>query len=827
MKWLFRGLIISALLLAGVSASTGAQFTLVRDGKPTCAIVIAAKPSNNAKSAAQELQEYVEKISGARLEIRSDAENVTGAKILVGRSRLTDAISGLKIPDGLTPAFREEGYVIHCAGDTLVLAGNDTEIDTRILSNPDPSGSCLGNSMYLGTRYAVYDLLNRLGVRWFAPGEYGEFVPRSAILQVAEVSVTERPDFPVRAMFACGGEAGAAMQDERDMWMVRNRMNPRSPMWFGVPADGSLNGLMPRDQVKVHPEWFALQADGTRLGGMPCMTDELRRNDPKYAGQPRLLDTISANICERAATGARTTDFSPDDGTPACLCDTCRKTSFRFSDGYCAAPPPGQEPGTPGDPVPEYLTSQEYFFFVNGLLDAVGAKYPEHIIATNGYANRYAPPEVSPGFNRHKNLMIMFADIVGCTIHRYDDPKCWQMRQQYNMLKQWCKISDKVWVYGYNYTILVSKGTITPMTKRIRTNIPMIKEAGAIGFRDQEWIDLSQLGLPTYVARFALEWDTRADVDAILADFYEKWFGPAAAPMKDYYEALETAFDSVSCHGHEDVILTEVYTPKLMARLADDIARAESTAGSDTEKGHVLVERLGFDHLRMYVDSLQAKKDLRFADAAKLMERMWAVKLRMRKISNCFGWSPTPYGMDWEAKRMHRLAAKTDGKEGNMLAPLPEMARFRTDRHDVGRSDRWMEPDYDDAKWQICGTTTGWQSQALKDEDGLSLLTKDGHPYRGYSWYRFTVDVPTVPQGKQARLFLPAFVNQGWAWVNGQYAGRTNYQQAWFRPQEMDLDVTSFLKPGKNVIAVRVLCLEEYFGANGLYERPFLYAKKQ
>ena len=61
--------------------------------------------------------------------------------------------------------------------------------------------------------------------------------------------------------------------------------------------------------------------------------------------------------------------------------------------------------------------------------------------------------------------------------------------------------------------------------------------------------------------------------------------------------------------------------------------------------------------------------------------------------------------------------------------------------------------------------------------------------------------------------------------VNGQYAGRNDFKQGWFRPQELEMDVTAYLKPGKNVLAVRVLCYEEYFGANGVYERPFLYVK--
>jgi len=428
---------------------------------------------------------------------------------------------------------------------------------------------------------------------------------------------------------------------------------------------------------------------------------------------------------------------------------------------------------------------------------------------------------VPPTFNRHKNLTVMFADIVGCTIHRYDDPNCWQTREQNNMLKQWCTISDKVWVYGYNYTMLVTKGTLTPMTRRVRSTVPMTKAAGSIGFLDQEEADMSELGIPTYVARLALEWNTEADVDAVLADFYQKWFGSAAKPMQDYYNTLETAFDTAPVHGHEDGILSEIYTPKVMARLEKDIKQAEKVVQTDAEQQHVRAERLIFDHLQAYVDSLQAKNEYRFSDAAKLMEQMLAIKEELGAITPYFGYRPYPvYQEAWEAKRMTKLAEKAAGR----LVPLPETARFATDKQDVGRSQRWMEPAYNDAKWQLCRTTTGWQNQQLKDDDGLPLMTKDGHGYRGVTWYRYAVDIDAVG-GKEARLCLPAVINQAWVWVNGQYAGRSNYVQAWFRPAEVDMDITPYLKPDGNTITLRVLCTEDYFGANGLYERPFIYLK--
>jgi hypothetical protein len=819
MKWSFAAVPIVAFSFTTLTVSAGTTFTLVKDGRPVCSIILADKPSEGAKIAASELQTYVEKISGAKLGIYSDADQTAreGGRILVGHSRLTDAIPGLKIPEGITPALREEGYVIRCTGDTLVLAGNDATVPKNMVDSPSPHAwESIGTSMYFGTRYAVYDLLTRLGVRWFTPGEYGEVVPKSPTVQIQEMSVSEAPDLPVR-YHGAGGPDG--MTEEREIWLIRNRMNPRSAEWFGFPADSSLFRYLPKDKIGEHPEWFAMLPDGTRSPGLNCMADELRRNDPKSAGQPRMLDEMMKTVDASVKHGFRASAFSPDDGMPTCECDLCREISTRFT--------VGMRPDEHGSYVLEYLTGNEWFFFVNGMLDATAKKYPGHIIATNGYANRYVPPEDIPGFNRHNNLTIMFADINSCTIHRYDDPKCWQNRQQYNLLKRWCRLTDKVWIYGYNYTMLVSKDTVTPMVKRIRSNIPMVKDVGCLGFSDLEFIDLSQLGIPTYVARAALEWNTKVNVDEVLEDFYSKWYGPAAAPMHDFYDTLETAFDSAPCHGHEDVILSVIYTPQVMTRLADDIARAETAAKTDTEKTHVSMERLIFDHLRLYVDSLRAKQEVRFADAAGDMRKMLAVKESMKKINRYFGWLPGPYNMDWEADRMTRYARMTDGTEGEMLAPLSPDARFQTDRYDVGRSERWMEPDCNDAEWQLCSTATGWQNQDLKDQDGLKLMSKDGHAYQGLGWYRFAVEIPEVAKGKRIGLFCPAVVDQVWVWVNGRYAGRSDYVSCFMRPHEANIDITPYVRPGKNSITLRVLCNDEYFGANGIYERPFIYTKSK
>ena len=157
-------LIVSNMVTTGPAAGAAqrsAEIVIVQDGQPRATIVVAKDTAGPAmqkiKTAAEELQAYIQKISAARLPIVDDAQNPAGPLVLVGRSRLSDRL-GLAIPGGVTAARREEGFVIACKGDRLLLAGN----------NDGP---------YHGTEYAVYDFLRSLGVRWFMPGEFGEIVP--------------------------------------------------------------------------------------------------------------------------------------------------------------------------------------------------------------------------------------------------------------------------------------------------------------------------------------------------------------------------------------------------------------------------------------------------------------------------------------------------------------------------------------------------------------------------------------------------------------------------------------------------------------------------
>jgi len=112
---------IIALLLAPLAALHAAETFLVEDGQPRAEIVISEKPLRTVRLAAQELQDYVSKISGARLAIVTEPSGGGVAKIFVGRSSHTEKLN-------LTASDLKHGaYRLVSGADWLALIGEDTE----------------------------------------------------------------------------------------------------------------------------------------------------------------------------------------------------------------------------------------------------------------------------------------------------------------------------------------------------------------------------------------------------------------------------------------------------------------------------------------------------------------------------------------------------------------------------------------------------------------------------------------------------------------------------------------------------------------------------
>jgi len=73
-----RILIVLALLLAPLAPVHAADTLLIENGQALAEIIVAEKPARMTKLAAKELQSYLEKISGAKVEVRTGSGKIIG-----------------------------------------------------------------------------------------------------------------------------------------------------------------------------------------------------------------------------------------------------------------------------------------------------------------------------------------------------------------------------------------------------------------------------------------------------------------------------------------------------------------------------------------------------------------------------------------------------------------------------------------------------------------------------------------------------------------------------------------------------------------------------
>lgn len=111
------------------------------------------------------------------------------------------------------------------------------------------------------------------------------------------------------------------------------------------------------------------------------------------------------------------------------------------------------------------------------------------------------------------------------------------------------------------------------------------------------------------------------------------------------------------------------------------------------------------------------------------------------------------------------------------------------DDYDVGQAadPAWSAPELDDSDWQTVQVPNGF--------DGLSLGEAPG-----VAWFRKEVMLPDPLPAGRARLFLGAVDKMETSFVNGEWVGASS----WVSNPRRYFVAENLLKPGRNVIAVRV-----------------------
>jgi hypothetical protein len=200
------------------------------------------------------------------------------------------------------------------------------------------------------------------------------------------------------------------------------------------------------------------------------------------------------------------------------------------------------------------------------------------------------------------------------------------------MIEGWTKVCKHVSVYDYYGHFYIF--TPWPLAQGICRDIPYLRRIGVTGFVSETQQNWANQGLNFYLAAKLL-WDTDRDCEAMLSEFYERFYGPAARPMRAYWDAWEAAMDRQPCGGYAWVAML---TPELLKQTGELLDEAERlAAGNEKVQSRLAFHRIGYRYTQAYAR-------MRWhGDAGELEQAVRAGEEAVRIVEETRGMRPEPF----------------------------------------------------------------------------------------------------------------------------------------------------------------------------------------
>lgn len=443
------------------------EIELAADGEAKLAIVLGANADAETSVGADELADYLEQISGAPFTIESGS----GASgIVLGTLDDFDDLpmDDITFGDG---TFEREDYVLRSTEDGLYLLG----------ATP------------LAVRFAVWDLLYRLGHRQFFPTDTWEVIPEKDELSIA-VDVREEPDY-----FNRQAPRGAMRMDMRpwaqpgwDNWQLRNRITPTFTLHTGHVYDAVI--IENQAAFDANPEYWGL-VDGQR-------TSNAQPNIAHEAVQQMFINHALARFNGNPSLDSVAMD--PRDGN-------------RWSESAESL-----AIGSPSDQAVHLAN-----LVAEAVVDAHGE---DKYIGMYGYSHHSPPPQI----DAHPNVIVSLATGFirgGYTFEQMIDG--WSERTEMIGIREYYGL----WIWDYS---LPGDGARAANTEYIRDTISHFHDRGARFMNAESNDTWGGYGLGYYLAaRMMWDVDETERLEELIDDFVSKAFGSAKVPMAEFYALID------------------------------------------------------------------------------------------------------------------------------------------------------------------------------------------------------------------------------------------------------------------------------------------------
>jgi hypothetical protein len=424
-----------------------------------------------------------------------------------------------------------------------------------------------------GAMYGCYAFLEDvLGCRWY--NARVTKIPKQTTISVPSLNIHQKPAFEYREPFWTEAFDGD--------WAARNRTNGHSQYLSDqqgghvvyYPFVHSFSTLIPPDKYfDTHPEYFSM-INGRRVSDKQlCLTNP----DVIELAVKRVDEWISAH------PEATIISVSQNDTDGNCQCPVCQAVE--------------KEEGAP---------SGVLLRFVNAVADEIAERHPNILIDTLAYQWSEKPPlHVRP----HKNVRIRIAPIDACFGHGLD--RCDANKSALANLRAWARITDQLYVWHY-CTNFANYLQPLPDLDEISRDIPLFKRTGVVGlFYEGDYAaggggEMAELKA-WLMAK--LMWDPSKPAEALITEYLNGVYGPAAPKMQQWLDLLHAA------PRHDKALKVHIYDSSTATYLSDatldqgitlfnEAAKAASddpAAGAEVDRArmalnYVLYRRRGADY---------------------------------------------------------------------------------------------------------------------------------------------------------------------------------------------------------------------------------------
>ncbi len=486
-----------------VAPEVNTPLYIVEDGESDYYIVTADNHDECIDTAAEELQTYIEKISGAKLGIVPESALPEGADaVYLGETALSDTV------DFDYSSVKEDGFLLYSDGENFIIRGEDSR----------------------GTLFGVYTFLEEyLGVRWFTPTL--ERVPESDDIVIdKDLNRVVEPSFAVRRNDTMGTNEAYRARTKMNVSFHKNATKYGGTLTYSL-WDATLITLVPKSLFAEHPEYFAMDENGNRHTDHVCMTN------------PDVLDLVVKNcreIMTNATNGAKFIHIGQDDNINYCHCENCEALYEKY--GAVSAPT---------------------LIFTNNLADILGPEFPDYTFTFYAYNETDRPPtdislrcrpNVAPvlcGLHKacrsHSLLECGAQDGNETLMNLYGD----NYPQIAEDFKRWTEVSDRTYIYDYTINFLFSAQFFSNF-EYMQETMKYMHDIGITGYMyncgDGHYAAFNELR--NYLL-CKLQWDVNADVEYHINDFMKEYYGEEAAPYIKEILDIQTAQIRATAHAFD------------------------------------------------------------------------------------------------------------------------------------------------------------------------------------------------------------------------------------------------------------------------------------